>query len=182
MQLYVFKYFSGVPDLPQMVIAPKRTISSALDVLIEALSLRQRQGLDTSSQEPPLRPIVEHKVAQITSIYTSGVPAMSTEDILAQRQSALGGNMALFFPDEPLHIVKGRGCELFDPEGTSYLDCEYLSLNNNHNFFLQRRDFDISNSGMSHFKSDFVCILPNTQILYLLKLNLSFSTVFLLQL
>lgn len=31
--------------------------------------------------------------------------------------------MALFFSDDPLHIVKGQGCKLYDPQGNDYLDC-----------------------------------------------------------
>ena len=49
---------------------------------------------------------------------------MSTEEILARRRSKLGQNVTLFFPDDPLHIVKGQGCQLFDSEGRSYLDCK----------------------------------------------------------
>ncbi|GAB4817668.1 hypothetical protein N2152v2_004714 [Parachlorella kessleri] len=48
--------------------------------------------------------------------------ALSREEILEKRRRHLGPNVALFF-DDPLHIVAGRGCELFDPEGHSYLDC-----------------------------------------------------------
>jgi ethanolamine-phosphate phospho-lyase len=48
---------------------------------------------------------------------------METEEIVEKRQNLLGPNMALFFAEQPLHIVKGRGCELFDAEGNSYLDC-----------------------------------------------------------
>lgn len=50
---------------------------------------------------------------------------MATEEILDKRQNLLGPNMPLFFADEPLHIIKGRGCELFDSEGHSYLDCAF---------------------------------------------------------
>ena len=49
---------------------------------------------------------------------------MTYADVLAQRRQVLGPNMALFFADQPLHIRKARGCELFDAEtGASYLDC-----------------------------------------------------------
>ena len=37
-------------------------------------------------------------------------------DILDKRRRHLGPNLALFFPEDPLHIVRGQGCELFDPE------------------------------------------------------------------
>lgn len=107
-----------------MALQPKRTVSSALEVLAEALSIRQRQSLDLPAPELP-KPTSEHKTSPFPPTFTAGAPAMTTEEILAKRQANLGGNMALFFPDEPLHIIKGRGCELFDAEGASYLDCKY---------------------------------------------------------
>lgn len=43
--------------------------------------------------------------------------------ILARRRAHLGPNLALFFADAPLHIVRGRGCELYDAQGGAFLDC-----------------------------------------------------------
>lgn len=44
-------------------------------------------------------------------------PACSTSQaILEKRRKHVGPNLALFFQEEPLHIVRGQGCELFDPE------------------------------------------------------------------
>ena len=48
--------------------------------------------------------------------------ALSREEVIEKRRRYLGPNVALFF-DDPLHIVAARGCELYDPEGHSYLDC-----------------------------------------------------------
>jgi hypothetical protein len=50
--------------------------------------------------------------------------APASVDILAKRRAHLAPNTAIFFPEEPLHVVRGRGAELFDAEGHSYLDCE----------------------------------------------------------
>lgn len=36
--------------------------------------------------------------------------------ILGKRRRHLGPNLALFFEDDPLHIVRGQGCEIFDAE------------------------------------------------------------------
>lgn len=36
--------------------------------------------------------------------------------ILEKRRRLVGPNLALFFKDEPLHVVQGSGCELFDAE------------------------------------------------------------------
>lgn len=49
--------------------------------------------------------------------------ASASQAILEKRRKHVGPNLALFFKDEPLHIVRGQGCELFDPEGNCYLDC-----------------------------------------------------------
>ncbi|KAL4859438.1 Zinc finger CCCH domain-containing protein 40 [Chlorella vulgaris] len=56
---------------------------------------------------------------------TSGVPENRCEkaSILGKRRRHLGPNLALFFEDDPLHIVRGQGCEIFDAEGNDYLDC-----------------------------------------------------------
>jgi ethanolamine-phosphate phospho-lyase len=106
----------------------------ALETLIDALSLRAGKTLcnDCSASiiDHPNKYILEnslmhHQVSTTAApaVYTAGVKPMQTEDILEKRQQLLGPNMALFFADQPLHIVKGRGCELFDSEGNSYLDC-----------------------------------------------------------
>jgi 4-aminobutyrate aminotransferase-like enzyme len=50
------------------------------------------------------------------------------EAIAEKRRRFLGPNCAIFFPDDPLHIVRGRGAELFDPQGNSYLDCESMHM------------------------------------------------------
>lgn len=36
--------------------------------------------------------------------------------ILDKRRRHVGPNLALFFEEDPLHIVRGQGCELFDAE------------------------------------------------------------------
>lgn len=44
-----------------------------------------------------------------------------SEELLRRRQRALGVNMPLFYSD-PVHIVRGEGVWLFDPDGGRYLD------------------------------------------------------------
>ena len=46
---------------------------------------------------------------------------MSTPDLLARRQAALGTSMPLFY-EEPVHIVRGEGVWLHDASGRRYLD------------------------------------------------------------
>lgn len=41
--------------------------------------------------------------------------------LLAKRRALLGGAYRLFY-EEPLHIVRGRGCYLYDAQGRRYLD------------------------------------------------------------
>lgn len=42
-------------------------------------------------------------------------------DLRARRDAALGAGAPLFY-EEPLHIVRGDGCDLFDADGRRYLD------------------------------------------------------------
>jgi hypothetical protein len=48
--------------------------------------------------------------------------AAAKSAVLAKRRAHLGPNLALFFEEDPLHIVRGSGCQLFDGEGNAYLD------------------------------------------------------------
>lgn len=66
----------------------------------------------------------------VSTHYPAGPAPSSTqqaqhdkEGILEKRRQHVGPNVALFFADEPIHAVRGQGCELFDAEGNSYLDC-----------------------------------------------------------
>ena len=52
------------------------------------------------------------------SIFTGLTMANS---LLAKRRALLGGAYRLFY-EEPLHIVRGRGCYLYDAQGRRYLD------------------------------------------------------------
>lgn len=70
-------------------------------------------------QRPPLTPAQPDEDTEQDGPAEAG---LCREEILARRRQHVGPNVALFF-DEPLHIVRGAGCELFDPEGRSYLDC-----------------------------------------------------------
>jgi hypothetical protein len=63
-------------------------------------------------------------VAEPASGDDASPPATASANILAKRWAHLAPNTALFFPEEPLHVVRGSGAELFDAEGHSYLDCE----------------------------------------------------------
>lgn len=50
----------------------------------------------------------------------------TTASILCQRRQMLGPNTALFFPEQPIHIIKAKGCLLYDEEIETeepYLDC-----------------------------------------------------------
>ena len=111
----------------------KSTVSTTIESLFDALSV-DSSPLGSSPEERTLsdgayistecKSILERSLLSIPApVYTAGVEKMATTDIVEKRQGLLGPNMALFFADEPLHIVKGQGCELFDPEGNSYLDC-----------------------------------------------------------
>ena len=44
-----------------------------------------------------------------------------TTSLLARRNRALGAGAPLFYED-PLHIVRGEGCYLYDPDGRRYVD------------------------------------------------------------
>ena len=46
---------------------------------------------------------------------------MDTTTLAARRERALGAGAPLFY-DKPLHIVRGEGVYLFDPEGRRYVD------------------------------------------------------------
>ena len=45
----------------------------------------------------------------------------TTESLAARRDRAFGAGAPLFY-NTPLHIVRGQGVELFDPEGRRYVD------------------------------------------------------------
>ncbi|MEL1251108.1 aspartate aminotransferase family protein [Aurantiacibacter gilvus] len=47
---------------------------------------------------------------------------MISTDLLARRERHFGPNAPLFY-DEPLHMVRGDGCWMWDADGTRYLDC-----------------------------------------------------------
>jgi 4-aminobutyrate aminotransferase-like enzyme len=44
-----------------------------------------------------------------------------TQELLARRQRVLGPSYKLFY-EEPVHVVRGEGVWLYDPDGESYLD------------------------------------------------------------
>lgn len=46
----------------------------------------------------------------------------STTSVLQQRQKHYGPNAALSY-EQPLNIVRGQGCYLYDDLGNEYLDC-----------------------------------------------------------
>lgn len=48
---------------------------------------------------------------------------MSTETLLGIRQRRLMPGLALFHPEEPLHVLRGEGMWLFDEDGRTLLDC-----------------------------------------------------------
>jgi 4-aminobutyrate aminotransferase-like enzyme len=45
-----------------------------------------------------------------------------TNDLMERRRRLFGPNMPTFY-DKPVHLVRGEGVWLFDPEGRRYLDC-----------------------------------------------------------
>jgi len=47
---------------------------------------------------------------------------MTTAQMIARRTRLLGPNVRLFYGD-PLHLVRGQGCYVWDAEGRRYLDC-----------------------------------------------------------
>eukprot|EP00117_Sycon_ciliatum_P003953 scpid20384/ scgid8524/ Alanine--glyoxylate aminotransferase 2-like 1 len=50
-------------------------------------------------------------------------PVMSKDEIMDARRKHIGPNVPVFFPEEPLHIVRGRGQYFYDDEGRKILDC-----------------------------------------------------------
>ena len=53
---------------------------------------------------------------------TDDAAAAAKAGVLAKRRAHLGPNLALFFEEDPLHMVRGSGCQLFDSAGNAYLD------------------------------------------------------------
>ncbi len=43
-------------------------------------------------------------------------------EVLAKRKAHIGPNTTLNYKN-PLHIVRGEGCHLYDADGVEYLDC-----------------------------------------------------------
>ncbi len=56
--------------------------------------------------------------------YTPGTGHLSPqdEDLAQRRAKALGPGYRLFY-ETPVHLVRGEGVHLYDPQGTAYLDC-----------------------------------------------------------
>ncbi|WP_083330837.1 aminotransferase class III-fold pyridoxal phosphate-dependent enzyme [Halofilum ochraceum] len=46
-----------------------------------------------------------------------------TDRLVARREERLMPGLALFYPEAPLHAVRGEGMWLFDADGTPHLDC-----------------------------------------------------------
>jgi 4-aminobutyrate aminotransferase-like enzyme len=49
------------------------------------------------------------------------VTSLSSEQLVDRRRRLLGSGYRLFY-DEPLHVVRGEGVWLYDPDGNAYLD------------------------------------------------------------
>ncbi len=49
--------------------------------------------------------------------------AGSDEDLRARRRRVLGSALSSLTYDRPLHLVRGDGARMYDPEGRAYLDC-----------------------------------------------------------
>ena len=47
---------------------------------------------------------------------------MPFAEVLAKRRTHIGPNTTLNYKN-PLHIVRGEGCRLYDADGVEYLDC-----------------------------------------------------------
>jgi 4-aminobutyrate aminotransferase-like enzyme len=56
--------------------------------------------------------------------YTPGAGHLSPQDeaLARRRAKALGPAYRLFY-ETPVHLVRGQGVQLFDPQGNAYLDC-----------------------------------------------------------
>lgn len=48
-------------------------------------------------------------------------PAIAMPSLLDRREGVLGKTYTFY--DQPLELVRGRGCKVYDAEGTEYLDC-----------------------------------------------------------
>ncbi|CAK9300420.1 unnamed protein product [Gordionus sp. m RMFG-2023] len=53
----------------------------------------------------------------------NGENQMLKEKLIEMRKKYIGDSCALFYPHDPLYIVKGKGTYLFDENYNSYLDC-----------------------------------------------------------
>lgn len=51
----------------------------------------------------------------------SGHPPIATPDLIQRREAVLGKTYTFY--EQPLHLVRGRGCHVYDAAGAEYLDC-----------------------------------------------------------
>lgn len=61
---------------------------------------------------------------RMLNAYTPGAGQLSAQDaaLAARRARTLGPAYRLFY-ETPVHLVRGQGVNLFDPDGLAYLDC-----------------------------------------------------------
>ena len=48
---------------------------------------------------------------------------MTTAELLARRAAHLSSGLSILYPQDPIHVVRGRGQYLYDADGREYLDC-----------------------------------------------------------
>ena len=89
---------------------------------------------DTAYEEPCRRALevltaISHSEAEAVFRQACGVPPapspataeVSVDELVARRYNVLGRDLALSY-SEPLHLVRGEGVWLYDPQGRAYLD------------------------------------------------------------
>jgi len=54
---------------------------------------------------------------------TDGRPRIGEEALLGRRRRVLGSALSALTYERPLHLVRGEGARLYDPDGRPYLDC-----------------------------------------------------------
>uniref|UniRef100_A0A1D1ZS12 Ethanolamine-phosphate phospho-lyase n=1 Tax=Auxenochlorella protothecoides TaxID=3075 RepID=A0A1D1ZS12_AUXPR len=61
------------------------------------------------------------------ALLAGSAPTLTRDEILERRRKHYGPNLALFFPEDPLHVTSAVGCRLYTSdsreEADSYLDC-----------------------------------------------------------
>lgn len=89
-----------------------------------ATCLRQLEAFEALGREQAFSILRNTlRLPESVALNVDGETAVSTDALLALRRKRLMPGMALFYPEEPLHVLRGEGMWLFDVEGRAFLDC-----------------------------------------------------------